>query len=366
MPLRIFYILWVFCFAIHSYGIAQPGDSAIKKNNSQESRSLKSGDDLSRYGFQSLFSNEQYNTRFPFNHKIHPEAWGFIQDYLEKNQKNLSQMKSWALPYFTLIENIMSQYNLPKELKYLAVIESGLTTHALSWAGARGPWQLMPETAKQFGLEVNKWNDERTDYFRSTHAAAKFLKILYSDFQDWLLVIAAYNSGPGRVWSAIKKSGSKNFWQLQHYLPDESRLHVKKFIATNYVMEDKEGPGISVNEKSYSNDMLEKDSLGTNIVAQDIAGKFSSAVMCKQLQLDLSYFNLLNPDFDPILSENKIYTLRLPRDKMEAFNNLRYSILSESVQILLRFYNNEQLDNSYPKLSELPEPKKKKTNKKNN
>ena len=108
-------------------------------NASLDSINRQTERQVSQYGFQSLFSQQQFNASFPFNHRIHPEAWGFIQDYLQKHKKNLTQMKSWALPYFNLIENIMSQYNLPKELKYLAVIESGLSTHAISWAGARGP-----------------------------------------------------------------------------------------------------------------------------------------------------------------------------------------------------------------------------------
>jgi membrane-bound lytic murein transglycosylase D len=318
-----------------------------------------------RYGFQSLFSQQQYNTNFPFNHSIHPEAWGFIQGYLEKHQKGLKQMKSWALPYFTLIENVMSQYNLPKELKYLAVIESGLTTHATSWAGARGPWQLMPETAKQFGLDVSKWNDERTDYFRSTHAAAKFLSILYNDLQDWLLVIAAYNGGPGNVKSAIKKSGSKNFWNLQHHLPEESKIHVKKFIATHYIMEDKAAPGESKQAKIEPS-AQKKDSVEVGMTVQEIAGKFNSAVMAKQLMMDLNYFSYLNPGFDQTLGENKVYALKLPYDKMERFNAIRYDILSESVQLLLRFYKDEQADNHFPKISDLPEQKKKNPGKKNN
>ncbi|MFN9711178.1 MAG: lytic transglycosylase domain-containing protein [Bacteroidota bacterium] len=297
----------------------------------------------SRYGFQSLFSQQQFNTNFPFNHSIHPEAWGFIQDYLQKQKKNLTQMKGWALPYFNLIENIMSQYNLPKELKYLAVIESGLSTHAISWAGARGPWQLMPETARQYGLEVNRWTDERTDYFRSTHAAAKLLSVLYNDLQDWLLVIAAYNGGRGRVDAAIKKSGSKNFWKLQYFLPEESRMHVKKFIATHYIMEDKKKPDLSTD--TYLTTKNKIDTIEAGMSVQEIAGKFNSAVMAKHLLLDLNYFNFLNPGLDQKLGENKTFLLKLPTEKMEIFNANRYTILSESIHLLLRFYGNEEHTN---------------------
>ncbi len=316
---------------------------------------------VSNYGFESLFSQQQFNANFPFNHTVHPEAWGFIQDYLRKNEKNLKQMKTWALPYFTLIENVMSQYNLPKELKYLAVIESGLNTHALSWAGARGPWQLMPETARQFGLEVTRWNDERTDYFRSTHAAAKLLSLLYKDYQDWLLVIAAYNGGPGRVNTAIKKSNSSNFWKLQHFLPEESRMHVKKFIATHYIME--ENP--KDNLKTLRAEPSRTDSIEPGMSVQEIAGKFSSVVIAKHLLIDLNYFNYLNPGIDQTLGENKAYHLKLPSDKMEKFNANRYTILSESVQLILRFYGNIPATDHFPEISEVPDQKKKKSGKKN-
>ena len=361
MLIKSFYITLILNCSLSLFSKSQTQKSPAV--NTKDSFQSSADQQVAKYGFQSLFSQKQFNTQFPFNHSIHPEAWGFIQEYLRKHQKSLVQMKTWSLPYFTLIENIMSQYNLPKELKYLAVIESGLNTHVTSWAGARGPWQLMPETAKQFGLEVNKWNDERTDYFRSTHAAAKFISVLYNDLQDWLLVIAAYNGGPGRVYAAIKKSGSKNFWKLQHFLPEESKMHVKKFIATHYIMEDKQSPELSVNVKQTAS-ANNKDSLEAGISAQEIAGKFSSVVIAKHLLMELNYFNYLNPAFDQILNENKVFILKLPAEKMEIFNANRYTILSESIQLLLRFYGKEQSDDAYPDISELPEPRKKQTPKK--
>jgi membrane-bound lytic murein transglycosylase D len=129
-------------------------------------------------------------------------------------------MKTWGIPYFNLIDKIFAQYGLPGELKYLAVIESNLSTSATSWVGAGGPWQFMPYTARDYGLVVNSNYDERRDYIKSTHAAARYLlATLYRQMHDWLLVIAAYNGGPGRVYEAMKKSGSRDFWSLQYYLP---------------------------------------------------------------------------------------------------------------------------------------------------
>ena len=192
---------------------------------------------VTKYGFKNLFAKYNYNPALPYSAQVNPNAESYMQDYLNAHSKGLLEMKSWGQPYFNLIDNILSQYGLPKELKYLAVIESNLSTRATSWVGADGPWQFMPYTARDYGLVVNNVLDERRDYYKSTHAAARYLLTLYSQMHDWLLVIAAYNGGPGRVYSAIKKSGSRNFWSLQYNLPTESRNHVKKFIATHYIME---------------------------------------------------------------------------------------------------------------------------------
>ncbi len=315
---------------------------------------------VEKYGFKSLFVNKEFNSTNAYDAQIHPQAWGFIQDYLDRHGKNLQKMKSWGTPYFTLIDNVLTQYGLPHELKYLAVIESGLNTNATSWVGARGPWQFMPYTAKEYGLNVNGWIDERTDYFRSTHAAAKYLTTLYNDLNDWLLVIAAYNGGPGRVYSAIKKSGSRDFWKLQYHLPEESRNHVKKFIATHYIMEGKGGVTTVVNDgKQQQPAEFAPEKTDPNIDVQVIAGKFSSVVMAKNLLVDLLYFNQLNPNFDAVLAGNNTFSLRLPKEKMQLFNSNRYAILSESIQLLMRFYGEDDMKDIYPKVSELPEVKKK-------
>jgi membrane-bound lytic murein transglycosylase D len=315
---------------------------------------------VEKYGFQALFVNKAFNSSTSYDAQIHPQAWGFIQDYLERYGKNLEKMKSWGTPYFTLIDNVLMRYGLPNELKYLAVIESGLSTNATSWVGARGPWQFMPYTAKEYGLQVNGWMDERTDYFRSTHAAAKYLTYLYNELNDWLLVIAAYNGGPGRVYSAIKKSGSRDFWKLQYYLPTESRNHVKKFIATHYIMEGKGGITTMVNDgKPQTAPVFAPEKTDPNISVQAIVGKFSSVVMAKNLVIDLLRFNELNPNFDAVLAGNQAFDLRLPKDKMQQFNANRYNILNESIQLLMRFYGEDGMKDIYPKVSELPEMKKK-------
>jgi len=171
----------------------------------------------------------------------------FVKNYIKKSGSNLTVIKSKSVIPFNIIDSIFSINGLPLELKYLAVVESELKSSAKSRVGAVGPWQLMPGTARILGLKVTRRQDDRKNYYKSTHAAAIYLKDLYHEFNDWFLVLAAYNGGPGPVYTAIRKSGSRNFWALQGYLPRESRDHVKKFIATRYFFEgSKKTPQLGV------------------------------------------------------------------------------------------------------------------------
>ncbi|MBC7948216.1 MAG: lytic transglycosylase domain-containing protein [Chitinophagaceae bacterium] len=170
---------------------------------------------------------------------MNKQAKAFVTNYISRNGDDLERIKENKAATLAIIDEVFTKYGLPLELKYLAVVESELNTKALSRVGARGAWQLMPETARLLSLKVTKRNDERTHLYKSTVAAAKYLRDLYRIFGDWTLVIAGYNSGPGRVLSAIKRSGSRNFWKLQYHLPAETRGHVKRFIGTHYFFEGK-------------------------------------------------------------------------------------------------------------------------------
>ena len=276
--------------------------------------------------------------------QLNPRAISFVEGYMAKNRKSLEILKGWGRPYFDMIDAVLSYHGLPRELKYLAVIESYLKTYAVSRAGAVGPWQFMPETGRRFGLKVNAYVDERTDYYKSTHAAAKYLSELYNTYNDWLLVIAAYNGGPGNVDAAIRKSKSRNFWDLQHYLPAESRDHVKKFIATHYVMEG--DGGITTLTKDEAEVLKQASNVNpagkylsqaelNNSKVQAISGRYNSLVITKYITISINEFNRYNPDFDKLITHNGKYELRLPVDKMELFMAKRYDILNESLQIML-------------------------------
>lgn len=172
----------------------------------------------------------------------------FRTSYIKQNNESLRKIKKQSVSSFRMMDGVFTKFGLPKELKYLAVIESEMKATAVSPVGAAGPWQLMPETAQILGLKVTRKNDERTNYYKSTRAAAMYLRDLHNEFGDWLLVLAAYNGGPGPVYKAIRKSGSRDFWKLQAYLPLETRMHVKKFIATHYYFEGQvlEGNGMGI------------------------------------------------------------------------------------------------------------------------
>lgn len=168
---------------------------------------------------------------------LNKHAQKFVTGFLKKEDEFLQKMKQRSPSYFRVIDGVFSEYGIPLELKYLAIVESQLRTTAVSRVGAKGLWQFMTVTAKEFGLKITSKYDERTHFYKSTVAAAKYLKCLNRLFDDWLLTLAAYNSGPGTVLKAIKKSGSRNFWALQQYLPEESRGHVKRFIGIHYFFE---------------------------------------------------------------------------------------------------------------------------------
>jgi membrane-bound lytic murein transglycosylase D len=257
----------------------------------------------------------------------------------------MERLKIWGKPYLDLYDGILSQYGLPKELKYLSVIESNLKAGAVSIAGAVGPWQIMDFEARRMGLTVNGRNDERENYFKSTHAAAKILKELYGQFNDWLLVIAAYNCGQGRVRQAIRKSGTRNFWALQNFLPLETRNHVKKFIGTHFIFEGNGGlttmTAAEVEELRSSIAKQSKQKPTVEDVADnsnrsfELSGRYNSAVIAKNLTMDISHFNKLNPNFDKVVSSGNTYKMKLPAEKMKIFDDKKFQILNESVMFLL-------------------------------
>ena len=162
------------------------------------------------------------------------DEMSYVHAYIRENDESLLAVKQRSKRYFKIIESVLQKFGLPAELKYLAVIESDLKTTAISRVGARGPWQLMAATAQDLGLKVDSTQDERTNFYKSTKAAALYLRDLHRTFKDWRLVLAAYNAGPRPVFRAMHRSNSTDFRVLERFLPRESRTHVKRFMATAY------------------------------------------------------------------------------------------------------------------------------------
>lgn len=212
--------------------------------------------------------------------RLNPVAQKFVTTYLQQNDAWLAQVQKRSAPYFRIIESVLQKNELPLQLKYLAVVESELKAKARSRVGAVGPWQLMPGTARTLGLKITKYCDERTHYYKSTAAAAQYLKQLYAQFGDWLLVLAAYNSGAGPVYRAIRLSGSRNFWKLQAYLPAETRLHVKRFIGIHYFFENAGSTTVLTKAEAEAY----KKTVGAATAAEQVQGEITQAPASLKIQ----------------------------------------------------------------------------------
>jgi membrane-bound lytic murein transglycosylase D len=296
--------------------------------------------------FKSIIEERKTISGKSFTTALNPQAVSFVQEYVKKQGKELERMRIWGKPYFDLYDNILTECGIPKELKYLSVIESHLQPNLVSWAGAVGPWQLMDYEAHRFGLRTGKYLDDRTDFHKSTYVAAKLIKQLYDEFGDWLLVVAAYNGGAGRVRQAIQKSGSRDFWRLQYLLPEETRTHVKKYIGTHYLFEGGGGPTTMTagemkeflthppaSAAALNGSPAGGDYSNTDVI--EIGGHYNSGVIIKELSLDAGQFHKWNPGLDKVLAEGKKYPLRLTKDKLALFEERKKDILLSSIQGLL-------------------------------
>jgi membrane-bound lytic murein transglycosylase D len=186
--------------------------------------------------------------------------------------------------YSELMQGILAEYDLPPELIYLAMIESGFSTKAYSWAHAAGPWQFIGSTAKIFGLRRDYWVDERYDPIASTHAAAQFLRLLYNRYNDWYLAFAAYNSGPGRVDRALRRHGTRDYWQLWS-LPKETRSYVPLFLAARRIAQDPERWGFT--------DIDYQSALAQDTVS--VAGGYRLMDIAESVGAEVSLLEKLNP-----------------------------------------------------------------------
>lgn len=236
-----------------------------------------------------------------------PKVKAFIDYFTVRNREYTRKAMANANFYFPIFEKYLKQYGLPEELKYLSIIESGLNPRAISRAGAAGLWQFVPSTGRIYKLHQDWYVDERMDPYEATEAACKYLKELYSYFNDWELALAAYNSGPGRVRRAIRRSGyKKKFWEIYRYLPRETRSYVPQYVAILYALNYAEEHNLFIEEPNYQMDY------DTVLVSQ----YFHMPTFADQINVCMEDFVKLNPQIKhEALPENvKNFALKVPAD----------------------------------------------------
>ena len=199
------------------------------------------------------------NEKSPIDLVYNPYVENSINSYLGRNKKLVSRMLCLAPEYFPMFEACLDKYDIPLEFKYLAIVESALNPRARSRSGARGLWQFMYTTGKQYNLNVTSYFDERQDPLKSTEAACQYFAKLYEMFGDWNLVLAAYNGGPGYLTRLMTKTGLYDYWELRPYLRRETRGYVPAFVAVNYVMNYYKEYGIEI--QKLENPMIETDTI---------------------------------------------------------------------------------------------------------
>jgi membrane-bound lytic murein transglycosylase D len=238
---------------------------------------------------------------------------GFITMYTVRKPKQVAVMLGLANYYFPMFEEALAKYDLPMELKYLPIIESALNPGANSSASAVGLWQFMYSTGKMYKLEISTFVDERRDPLKATDAAVRYLKDLYNIYQDWHLVIAAYNCGPGNVNKAIKRSGdAKDYWKIYYKLPKETRGYVPAFIAANYVMNFYQSHNILPKSPDFpiiTDTLMINDYLHFNQISEIIG-------------IPIEQIRSLNPQYRRDIvpaSKEKSYSLVLPQDQISAY-----------------------------------------------
>ena len=257
---------------------------------------------------------KKLDAKSPFNIEYNQGLENVIKSLLKNRKKTYERLLAISQYYFPMFEDALAKYNIPLEIKYLAIVESALNPKAKSRVGATGLWQFMYGTGIQYNLDVNSYVDERSDPLKATEAACKYLSGMYALFGDWDLVLASYNCGPGNVTKAIRRSGGqKNYWNIRKNLPKETAGYLPAFLATMYIMEYHKEHGINAQKAPvtyFATDTIQ--------IKHELSFKQISSL----LDIPVSELQFLNPaykmDVIPHVA-SKINYLRLPQEKVAVF-----------------------------------------------
>lgn len=259
----------------------------------------------------------------PYNETVR----NYMVLYTEKMPTKMSNILGLCQYYMPIFEETFSKYDLPDELKYVAIIESALNPTAVSRAGAKGMWQFMTKTAKSYGLEINSFVDERLDPFKSSDAAARYLEDSYRLFGDWNLAISSYNCGPGNVNKAIRRSGSRDFWAVYDYLPRETRGYVPAFVGAMYALKYSKEYGLNPNNVQ----------MPVQVDTFEIRKNLHFEQISDLVGISVEELENLNPQYikDVIPGNSGTYILRLPFNYSSAFIANEDSIYTHRADELL-------------------------------
>lgn len=254
------------------------------------------------------------DTKSPIVVEYTPALENVIKAFLKNRKTSFERLMAISEYYFPMFEEQLSKYDVPLEIKYLAIVESALNPRARSRVGATGLWQFMYPTGKQFNLEVTSYVDERYDPLKATEAACQYLSSLYDIFGDWSMALASYNAGPGNVSKAIRRSGgSQNYWNIRKNLPRETANYVPAFLATMYIYEYKKEHKITPKKANIT--YFETDTIA-------VKKEISFQQISDLLSIPMEQLEFLNPIYKlniiPFTSD-KPHFLRLPKDKLGLF-----------------------------------------------
>jgi len=259
---------------------------------------------------------KKMDEKSPFNIEYNQGLENVIKSFLKNRKRAFERLMGISQFYFPMFEESLASQNIPLEIKYLAVVESALNPRAVSRVGATGLWQFMYQTGKQYNLNINTYVDDRNDPLKSSNAATQYMTNMYKIFGDWDLVLASYNSGPGNVAKAIRRSGGQqNYWNIRKYLPKETQGYLPAFLATMYIFEYHKEHGIKP-DRAIANHFA------TDTIMIKNAMTFKQ--ISQLLDIPVAELQFLNPSYKreviPFITGEDHY-LRLPIDKIAVFTS---------------------------------------------